>query len=358
MGTWSGTGAPGHAPADGRSGAGAPEPSACAEGRTAADPVGVVLLAVCSGWALVTAAVNGGRPEGVLLAALAVAASYAFGRIYGALVPVGALATAALTGLVLAFLLPHVRTAPEGSSPLGQGGATAALLVLAAGAACCTAWVARRRAARRAAWTLALLVTVAAGVLGSTAGLTLCAGVVLCSAAAGPRRRALALGVLGAGAAATAGAAWAIAEGALPDGLLALLEAPLTSYRLLLWRDALELAREHPVLGVGPDRFGELSPTVAESLVPDGRPHSALLQQAAEQGLVGVGLLALAFGWVLYTLLRSPRPTAVAVTAGAALTAVAALATVGDALSFTAVTVGAGLLAGLATARPLTPVPG
>ena len=88
-------------------------------------------------------------------------------------------------------------------------------------------------------------------------------------------------------------------------------------------------------------------------MTPDGKPHSAPLQQAAEQGLVGVVLLATVFGWVLYALWRTPRPTPVVLTAGAALTALAAIATVGDALSFTTVTVGAGLLAGFATARPL-----
>ncbi|MFD5555565.1 O-antigen ligase family protein [Streptomyces sp. NPDC127068] len=324
------------------------------DARTVSDPVGMVLLGVCAGWALMSAAASGGRPEGVLLAVLAVSAAYAFGRIYGALLPVGALVTTALVGLVLAFLLPHVRTAPEGSSPLGHGGATAALLALAAGAACCAAWVTHSVLARRALWALALLITAAAPVLDSMAGLTLCVGILLCSlAAARLARRAFGLGALAAGAAGVAAAAWAVADDALPDGLMSLLEGQLTPYRVLLWRDALEMAQDHPVLGVGPDRFGELSPTVAESLVPDGRPHSALLQQAAEQGFVGVALLALAFGWVLFALLRSPRPTVVAVTAGAALTAVAALAAIGDALSFTAVTVGSGLLAGMATARPL-----
>jgi O-antigen ligase len=78
------------------------------------------------------------------------------------------------------------------------------------------------------------------------------------------------------------------------------------------------------------------------------------LQLAAEQGLVGVALLAAVFGWILYVLWRAPRSTPVVLTAGAALTALAAIASVGNALSFTAVTAGAGLLAGMATARPLT----
>ena len=89
------------------------------------------------------------------------------------------------------------------------------------------------------------------------------------------------------------------------------------------------------MLGVGPDRFGELSPTAQQTLRSDGKPHSAPLQQAAEQGVVGVTLLGAAFGWLLYVLWRSPRSTPVVLTAGAALTALAALASVGNALSFT-----------------------
>lgn len=147
------------------------------------------------------------------------------------------------------------------------------------------------------------------------------------------------------------GATWAVAEDVLPDGLTVSLEGPLTTNRVQLWADAARLAEEHPVLGIGPDRFAELSPTAQQTLGSDGKPHSAALQQAAEQGVVGLVLLGAAFGWLLYVLWRSPRSTAVALTAGAALTALAALASVGNALSFTPVTAGAGLLAGLASAR-------
>jgi hypothetical protein len=66
-----------------------------------------------------------------------------------------------------------------------------------------------------------------------------------------------------------------------------------------------------------------------------------------------VALLAAACVWVLYALWRSPRGTPVVLSAGVALAAVGVLAATGNALSFTAVTVGVGALAGLATARPL-----
>ncbi|GHA04030.1 hypothetical protein GCM10010389_49420 [Streptomyces echinoruber] len=156
-----------------------------------------------------------------------------------------------------------------------------------------------------------------------------------------------------AAAALVAGTVWALATQVLPAGPAVALEGRLTRHRVRLWREALALARDNAALGVGPGRFGDLGTTAAQSLVPDGRPHSAPLQQAAEQGLPGLALPAAVFCWVLYALWRSPRPTPVVLTAGAALTVLAACAAVGNALSFTAVSVGAGLLAGVATARPL-----
>jgi O-antigen ligase len=182
--------------------------------------------------------------------------------------------------------------------------------------------------------------------------------VLLCSLAAGrTRHRGAGLAVLGAVAVLVTGLTWAIAARAVPGGLMAALEERLTPHRVQLWQDAWQLLRDDAVLGVGPGRFGELSTSSAQSLLTDGKPHSAPLQQAAEQGVVGMALLAAAFGWVLYALWRSPRPTPVALTAGAALTALAVIAAIGNALSFTAVSVGAGLLAGMATARPLADEP-
>ncbi|GAB2728941.1 hypothetical protein GCM10027072_23900 [Streptomyces bullii] len=171
------------------------------------------------------------------------------------------------------------------------------------------------------------------------------------------RRRGPGIAVLTLATALVTGLTWAVAGRAVPDGLAASLEGQLTPHRVALWRDALDMTQRDAALGVGPGRFGELSTTAAQSLLADGKAHSAPLQQAAEQGVVGVALLAAAFGWMLYALWRSPRPTPVALTAGAALTAVAAIASVGNALSFTAVSVGAGLLAGMATARPIAEEP-
>ncbi|QCX81316.1 hypothetical protein C9F11_38665 [Streptomyces sp. YIM 121038] len=318
-----------------------------------ADASGLAILAACAAWALIASGVGGGRPDGVLLAILAVAAGYAGGRIAGALLPVAAPCAGALAGVCLAAAAPHVTPGPASSAPLGPIGATAALLSLSAGAVCCAAWAARGPALRLCLRLAAVGVVCCAALLGSTAGFLACAGILLCSLAGALTRRAPGLAGFALAAVLVAGASWAVAEEVLPRGLTASLEGQLGPHRVGLWRDAGDLAGAHPAFGVGPGRFGDASPTVTEGLLPDDKPHSALLQQAAEQGFTGVVLLTAAFGWVLFALWRSPRSTAVVLTAGAALTAVAAVATLGNALSVTSVTAGAGLLAGIATARPL-----
>ncbi|MFJ9868929.1 O-antigen ligase family protein [Streptomyces sp. NPDC101165] len=311
----------------------------------------MILLGACAAWSLITAAAHDGRPEGMLLAVLAVIAGYAAGRISGALLPVAAPCAGASVGLALAVVLPDLSPGPRYAAPLGHAGATAALLALATGAACCAAWAARGPGLRLGLRLLAAGIALTGAAMGSAIGCAASAAVLLCSLAAGSMpRRGVGIAGLALAAALAAGTIWAVAAGALPEAL----ESRFTPHRVQLWQDALRLARRDTGLGIGPGRFGELSDAAPQAVLADDRPHSALLQQAAEQGLVGVLLLAAGFGWALYALWRTPRSTPIALTAGAALTALAAIASVGNALSFTTVTAGAGLLAGWATARPWT----
>ncbi|CUW26662.1 hypothetical protein TUE45_01374 [Streptomyces reticuli] len=321
--------------------------------RNVSDGAGMVLLGACAGWSLITAAAHDGRPEGMLLAVLAVAAGYAAGRVSGTLLPVAAPCAGAAAGLALAVTLPGLSPGPWYAAPLGHAGATAALLALATGAACCAAWATAVPGLRLGLRVLACAVVAAGAVLGSAAGCAASLGVLLCSLVAGAARsRGVWLAAPAVAAGLVAGTVWAVAADALPGGLAGALGGRFTAHRTGLWRDALWLAGRNGGLGVGPGRFGDPGPQAPRTLLSEGKPHSALLQQAAEQGLVGVFLLAAVFCWVLYALWRIPRSTPIAVTAGAALTALAALASVSNALSFTTVTAGAGLLAGWATARP------
>nr|WSX73156.1 O-antigen ligase family protein [Streptomyces sp. NBC_00899]WSX80778.1 O-antigen ligase family protein [Streptomyces sp. NBC_00899] len=324
----------------------------------AVDAVGIVVLVCCAVWALIAAAGRPARPEGTLLALLAVTAGYALGRILGALLPVLAPAAAAAAVLALVLIPPTRLSAHPDAPPLGYPNADAALLVLAVGAACCAAWAARGRARRAALVCVGAGAAVAALALGSAAGFAAGVAIVLCSlAAARMRRRLLGLTGFALAAALVVGGSCAVAVDALPSGLSESLTGQLTQPRVELWHQAVDLAEQHPLRGVGPERFAdEAAATAGPDLAPSAEsPQSAPLQLAAEQGVPGAVLLAAAFAWLLTALWRSPRPTPVVLTAAASLTGLAMLATVDHVLSYAVVTAGAGFLSGIATARPFPP---
>lgn len=339
-----------------RPGAARPGPSGVRPPGAVTDAVGIVLLVCCAVWALVAAAGRPARPEGTLLALLAVTAGYAAGRILGALLPVLAPAAAAAAVLALVLAPPARLTGQPDAPPLGYHNADAALLVLAVGAACCAAWAAPGKVRRFALRLTGAGAAVAALALGSAAGFAAGATIVLCSlAAARMPSRLLGLAGLALAAAIAVGGSYAVAVDALPAGLSESLTGQLTQPRVELWHQAITLAERHPLRGVGPERFADESATVPATDAPAAEsPQSAPLQLAAEQGVPGAALLAVAFGWVLCALWRSTRPTPVVLTAGAALTGLAMLASVDHVLSYAVVTAGAGFLAGIATARPLT----
>ena len=314
----------------------------------------MAVLAGWAVWALVCAAGRDARPEGTLLALLAVTAGYAAGRVLGALLPVLTAAAAAVAVLALVLVPPSRMSAGRHAPPLGYHNADAALLVLAAGAACCAAWGAPGTAARVALRLVALAAAGAALLLGSAAGFAAGVATVLCSvAAAHMRRRLLGLAGLALTAVVAFGAGYAVAEDALPAGLSQSLTGQLAQPRVELWHQAVTLADHHPLRGIGPDRFAEESTPLPSDTPVERTPQSAPLQLAAEQGVPGVVLLATAYGWTLCALWRSPRSTPVVLTAAASLTGLALLATVDHVLSYAVVTAGAGLLAGLTTSRPL-----
>lgn len=322
------------------------------------DAAGMALLACCAVWALVCSAGRDARPDGTLLALLAVTAGYAAGRVLGALLPVLTPAVGAVTVLALVLLPPSRLSSGRHAPPLGYHNADAALLVLAVGAACCAAHGAQRARTRAALWLVGAAAAVAALALGSAAGFGAGAATMLCSlAAARVRRRALGLAGLAAAAVLAVGMSYAITVNALPGGLSASVTGQLTQPRVQLWRQAVTLTRRHPLRGVGPERFAEASEPLPSDTPVDATPQSAPLQVAAEQGVPGVVLLGSAYVWTLCSLGRSPRPTPVVLTAAASLTGLGLLATVDHVLSYAAVTAAAGLLAGLAASRPLTDPP-
>ena len=124
-------------------------------------------------------------------------------------------------------------------------------------------------------------------------------GVLVAAAAlvALPARRVAAAGLAALVAVVGVTAGLAVAHDANPD-LTDPAARVLTERRLDLWADAVGLAADHPVTGVGAGRFEEESATARASR--DTKPaHSTWLEAAAETGLPG-GLLLVALAlWPL-----------------------------------------------------------
>ena len=112
-----------------------------------------------------------------------------------------------------------------------------------------------------------------------------------------PARRVAAAGLAALVALVGVTAGLAVAHDANPD-LTDPAARVLTERRLDLWDDAVGLAAEHPVTGVGAGRFEEESATARASR--DTKPaHSTWLEAAAETGVPGALLLLALALWPL-----------------------------------------------------------
>jgi O-antigen ligase len=129
------------------------------------------------------------------------------------------------------------------------------------------------------------------------------------------------------------------------DSLDKALVTSLTDYRLALWHDAFGIMVEHPLRGVGPGRFQDYSPTAFGE--PDLRwAHNEFLQQGAEQGVPGLILLAVLFGWGFARLVLGGTPDAITALAAAALATLGVHAAVDYVLHFPAIPLLAAALIG------------
>ena len=121
--------------------------------------------------------------------------------------------------------------------------------------------------------------------------------------------------------------------------------------RTALWHDALTIAAEHPVFGVGPGGFAKASPIARHD--PDATwAHNEFLQSAAELGIPGAAAIVAVFAWTLSSLATRPAPDRVTAIAAAAVAMTGVHATVDYVLHepavalMTAALAGAGLAAG------------
>jgi O-antigen ligase len=200
--------------------------------------------------------------------------------------------------------LPLPLTQPRLFVPLGVSTWLAAYTAPLAVLAAAWGWAARRRGARNALWALAaalvaimLLTYSRGGWISLGAGAAAFAGLQLLRDA---RLRALvrrfAIPLLVALAVLVAAAAFVLLRLSAESG-----HSSGDILRFDLWRGALDITRDHPVLGVGAGEFGHAYRSYRDPAYLDNRfstSHNFYLNTLAETGIVGVAV-ALALGAAL-----------------------------------------------------------
>lgn len=128
----------------------------------------------------------------------------------------------------------------------------------------------------------------------------------------------------------------------------------LTTDRLVLWHEAEHMMAQHPLRGVGPARFDEVSTLARQD--PSNRlfwAHNDFLQEGAELGIPGFVLLVGLFVWGFIALWANPTGDVFVALAASAVAAVGIQACVDYVLHFPAVALAVAALvgAGIAPSR-------
>ncbi len=263
------------------------------------DLVGLAIAGAFAGWVLVSAQTTGGDPADYLATLGVFVGAYAVGRLTGR----WAWAIAAVVATAFGAWILTTDGALDGgplAGPLGYANANAALAVQVAA-------VLLVAATRTTPMTGRLLLAAASvpvlsvawfneswAALGGGAVLFAAGLVVLLVSPRSGRLLVLACGLLV--AVAVAGQA-TVALGVGGDAAA----RAVSERRVDLWSDAADLARSEPLTGHGPQSFATASPTAASDTDTQAA-HSAVLEVAAETGLVGAALLLLLVAWAFWSL--------------------------------------------------------
>jgi O-antigen ligase len=323
-----------------------------------ADAVGAGLVVLVAAAVLLSTTVNdAGSPWPVLTTLSAAAVAYAVGRVLAPIIP--AVALLAVGALVVYFLTDPLALAGAATvPPLWYANANAAFYVqVGALAAVATAAVSEPRW-RTATGLSAAFVLLLNAVTGSLAGFVTGLGVLIALlwtllSSRWPRRGLL----VAAAALVLAAHLTALALGAAyqsenaTSATQAVATSSLSERRLQLWGDAVNIASDHPLIGIGSRQFRVTSPTALAD--PDtAEAHSATLQMAAETGWAGGAALLCLLVWAaIRPLIGSGADRALAVITAAAMTGLALHAAVDYVLSFPVVAATAALVLGVGTAR-------
>jgi len=311
------------------------------------DAAGLALAAALAAWTVVSAVVRAGNPWPQVAMLAAAVAAYVVGRTQGGRRPVFVPAA-----VVVSILVGTVASGPAALSggplapPLGYANANGALYTLGVASACAVAILANKEPVRLGTGVLAVVfVGLAISTWSKTAAV-------------------LAVGILAVGVAARRLGRWVVVIAplivlatfavtvvlGLNHGSLPSLFEELSVRRTALWRDAMAIIADEPVLGAGPGMFAQTSPTALADA--DARwAHSAYLQVGAETGVIGAMLLGLLLLWVFGALYRSRQDERLIVIGTAAVTALAVHAAIDYVAHFPSVVIVAALLAGLAGSR-------
>lgn len=320
------------------------------------DLAGPALLVASAGWALIAADRWDAPARSMVALFVAAGAALVAGRLLGGLVAqptvpwVVALISIPVAWVSWTDLLADGRM----NEPFGYPNAQGAFFVLSVVAAAMAAVTSRGRVLRIAGLMIVSALSVVVLLSGSVAAsllLVLPVGALVARRFASSRAITVtmaALAMLVLVGTVALGAGFTSSE---PRGEGGPLESALTGRRLALWHDALVMIREQPVDGVGPGRFRFESPT-ARSDQDAVWTHNDFLQQGAETGLVGMGLLLGAFAWAFWRLAARRGRDAAVVLASAGLGALAIHASLDYILRFPALPLTAAVLLGWAIAPP------
>lgn len=298
------------------------------------DAVGISLALLLAAWSLFAHPDASGGPAmaGMVLAGVVAWLAGGLTARYSAAAP--GVAVAALVTLALVLGLPDSLAGGATAPPLGYANANATLLTIGvAGALHAAGHATDRLRTELVVWSW--LLAIASFATGSRAATICCLLLLLVwpRLRQGPRASWQVLaGVLLGGAVLTT---VVLAASDTPSPGTDVVPQTVGSTRVDLWGDALDIAAEHPVRGVGPGDFSEHSSTAGSD--PDLRwAHSTPMQVLAELGAVGLTLLVALVGWVIVVLGR-----------GAVLFAALALqSTVDYVLTFPPVVMGAAFVLG------------
>jgi O-antigen ligase len=309
------------------------------------DAFGAGLLVASGAWMVWARLKSGGSaaPGVTLLAAcgLAMAASRAF--------PIGVRLVVPASALVVAGVLTAGSewspVSPDPSAGLfGYSNAEGAFYVQTAFAGLMVACAGRTWSIRAAGGVGAGVFTVLPFVVHAAAASTLVLLLPAVSlgsyALAGARGARVSIALLGALFFAALAASIALgatySPGGQPSDLQRTASSRIDRERLALWHEALAIMGDHPLTGVGPGRYQEVSPIGSRD--PDSRwAHNEFLQQGAEGGIPGLLLLVALFGWGFARLWAVDRPGILAALSAASLAALGIHASVDYVMHFPAI---------------------